>query len=320
MPRKVYDTQVAFNMVSRYGEKSQPTLESSERRIADHLRRTTYDKATVPSMVLVQAPIFHAHVFSLYVEYDNRVSLGDLTHALTGEHVVIARSPDESPSNVSAAGQDDISAVTAPRQPARERILVVGGRGQLAFVRNRGGGLRRGAGAHAIEGTDPVKQIVRWLALVFVLSTAGCGYHTAGKASALPTDLRTVSIPAFKNQTQTYRIEQVLTAAVVREFTSRTHYHVLNSDSADADATLRGTVVLTQLTPLTYDSQTGRASSGMVSVNMKVTLTDRHGKVLFENPNYQFREQYQISREVSSFFKKSPRPSTACRRISLAHW
>jgi aspartate-semialdehyde dehydrogenase len=108
MPRKVYDAQVAYNMVARYGEKAQPTLESVERRIADHLRRTTYDHAIVPSMVLVQAPIFHAHVFSLYIEYDKRVSLGDLTHALSGEHVTIARTGEDAPSNVSAAGQDEI--------------------------------------------------------------------------------------------------------------------------------------------------------------------------------------------------------------------
>jgi hypothetical protein len=150
-------------------------------------------------------------------------------------------------------------------------------------------------------------------ALLLALSVTDCGYHTAGKAAALPPDLRTISIPAFKNQTQTYRIEQVLTAAVVREFTSRTHYRVVNQESGDSDATLRGTVVLTQLTPLTYDSQTGRASSGMVSVNMRVTLVDRHGKVLFENPNYQFREQYQISREVSSFFEEE---SPAIDRLS----
>ena len=155
--------------------------------------------------------------------------------------------------------------------------------------------------------------IKRCLAVVVLLTTAGCGYHTAGKAATLPPDLHTIAIPGFKNQTQTYRIEQVLTAAVVREFTSRTHYRVVNETTDDADATLRGTVILTQLTPLTYDSQTGRASSGMVSVNMKVTLTDRHGKVLFENPNYQFREQYQISREVSSFFEEE---SPAIDRLS----
>ncbi|MBV9609103.1 MAG: LptE family protein, partial [Acidobacteria bacterium] len=141
--------------------------------------------------------------------------------------------------------------------------------------------------------------------VIFLLFTvAGCGYHTAGKSAALPPDVKTIAVPAFKNQTQTYRIEQVLTAAVVREFTSRTRYRIVNHESGDADATLRGTVVITQLTPLTYDSQTGRASSGMVTVNMRVTLSDRHGKVLFENPNYAFREQYQISREVSSFFEE----------------
>jgi len=146
-----------------------------------------------------------------------------------------------------------------------------------------------------------------------VLVLSGCGYHTTAKAGALPPDVKTISVPGFKNQTQTYRIEQVLTAAVVREFTSRTHYHIVNQETGDADATLRGTVVLTQLTPLTYDSQTGRASSGMVSVNMRITLIDRHGKVLFENPNYAFREQYQISREVSSFFEEE---SPAIDRLS----
>jgi outer membrane lipopolysaccharide assembly protein LptE/RlpB len=145
---------------------------------------------------------------------------------------------------------------------------------------------------------------MRLLWITPLLLLAGCGYSTGGKATRLPRSVQTIAIPAFVNQTQTYRIEQTMTAAVVREFISRSKYTVLSEVSPDADATLRGTVISTQLSPLTYDSQTGRASSAMVIVTMKVSLTDKQGKPLFENQNYIFREQYQVSREISSFFEE----------------
>ena len=150
-----------------------------------------------------------------------------------------------------------------------------------------------------------LKNMVRIFGcLPMLLALAGCGYHTAGKATRIPPSTHSIAVLAFANQTQTYRIEQTMTAAVVREFISRTKYRILYEESPDADAVLRGTIVSTQLAPLTYDSQTGRASSAMVVVNMKVSLTDRHGRVIFDNPNYIFREQYQVSREVSSFFEE----------------
>lgn len=157
--------------------------------------------------------------------------------------------------------------------------------------------------------------MIRFLALFLVLATCGtgCGYKTSGKGTQLPTSLHTVAVPAFVNQTQTFHIEQVLTGAVVREFASRSNFRVLNHESSDADAVLRGTVVSTELAPVTYDSRTGRASSGLVTVTMRVSLIDQHGKVLFENQNYQFREQYQISREISSFFDEE---SPALDRLS----
>ena len=156
---------------------------------------------------------------------------------------------------------------------------------------------------------------MRWLLALLTATCvfgAGCGYHTAGHASVLPSDLRTLAVPAFVNQTQTYKIEQTLTAAVVQEFSTRTKYRI-TSDPGSADATLRGTVLSTNTTPLTYDSQTGRASSVLVIVTMSVVLTDRQGKVLYQNPSYIFREQYQVSQELSSFFEED---SPAFQRLS----
>jgi outer membrane lipopolysaccharide assembly protein LptE/RlpB len=151
-----------------------------------------------------------------------------------------------------------------------------------------------------------------WLALLLASST-GCGYHTAGRAVQLPENVKSIAVPAFVNETSTYRIEQMLTASVVREFTTRTHYHILNSPGEAADATLRGTVLSTSASPLTYNSATGQAASVLVVVSMRVSLTDRQGKVIYQNPSYLFREQYEVSQDLASFFEED---SPAFRRLS----
>ena len=149
--------------------------------------------------------------------------------------------------------------------------------------------------------------------LVLLVAGASCGYHTAGHSVQLPENVKTVAVPAFVNETNTYRIEQMLTSSVVREFATRTHYHILNTPGEAADATLRGTVVSASSTPLTYNAATGQAASVLVVVSMRVSLTDRQGKVLYQNPSYLFREQYEVSQDLASFFEED---SPAFRRLS----
>lgn len=158
-------------------------------------------------------------------------------------------------------------------------------------------------------------RAVRWLGplLLILIMAPGCGYHTAGHVVQLPENVRTIAVPAFKNETMTYRIEQMLTSSVVREFTTRTHYRIITDPGADADATLQGIVLSTTTSPLTYDTDTGRAASALVVVSMRVTLSDRQGKVLYQNPSYVFREQYEVSQDLRSFFEED---SPAFRRLS----
>jgi aspartate-semialdehyde dehydrogenase len=108
MPTAVFDSQVAFNMLDRYGRSSTRSLEATERRIAAHLRKLLGTHAPMPAMMLVQAPVFHAHTFSIYLELDHPMAVGDFARSLAGEHVQIARTPEDSPSNVSVAGKDEI--------------------------------------------------------------------------------------------------------------------------------------------------------------------------------------------------------------------
>ena len=64
----------------------------------------------------------------------------------------------------------------------------------------------------------------RWTALavgvVLLCVGAGCGYHTSGHAVRLPDNIHTLYVPMFENTTQTFRIEQTLTAAVVSRWPS----------------------------------------------------------------------------------------------------
>jgi hypothetical protein len=46
---------------------------------------------------------------------------------------------------------------------------------------------------------------------------------------------------------------------------------------------------------------------------MNVSINDRQGRVLYQNPSYTFREQYQVSQELSSFFEED---SPALQRLS----
>jgi outer membrane lipopolysaccharide assembly protein LptE/RlpB len=156
-------------------------------------------------------------------------------------------------------------------------------------------------------------KFARHIFLLLAVATLGCGYHTAGHATRIPASVRTIAVPVFVNQTQTYRIEQILTRDVVREFLARTHYQIANDAGKSADAVLKGTVVSAQAAPLTYDAQTGRISSAVVTVSMKVSLVDHTGHTFFENQNYTFRQQYQVSREVTSFFEEE---TPALQRMS----
>jgi outer membrane lipopolysaccharide assembly protein LptE/RlpB len=158
-----------------------------------------------------------------------------------------------------------------------------------------------------------VRHLALALAALICLFNAGCGYHTAGHTVSIPENVRTIAVPAFASQTQTFKIEQTLTKAVVREMVTRTHYHIISEENGDADATLHGTVLSTYASPLTYDSKTGRAASALVVVTMKVSLTNKSGKVLYQNPSYLFREQYEVSSDLATFFEED---SPAYQRLS----
>jgi len=142
---------------------------------------------------------------------------------------------------------------------------------------------------------------------------AGCGYHTLGAASHLPQDAHTLSVPVFATHTEAYHTETVMTSAVIREFATRSRLRVTPDEGGEPDAVLHGTILKQTVAPLTYNTSTQQSSSYLITMVVSVTLTGRDGKVLYENKNYVFRQQYQSTTDLASYLDESP---AAVERLS----
>jgi len=150
-------------------------------------------------------------------------------------------------------------------------------------------------------------------AILFLSAAAimcGCGYHTAGHFSTMPKNVHVIAVPVMENKTSTYRVEQKLTAATIHEFLVKTHYRVV-PDANGGDAVLTGKVLSMEVVPLLFQTtstattSTAQATAMLVTMRCEVTLTDRTTeKVLYHNPEFLFRNEYELSTDVRNFFQE----------------
>ena len=148
------------------------------------------------------------------------------------------------------------------------------------------------------------KGIAACAALLCAAALAGCGYHVAGRSTSLPVSIHTIAVPAFENKTTRYRIEQRLTEATVREFLVRTRYRIVPGPS-NADAVVRGKVLSLEATPILFDTTTARATTMLVTVRCEVSMEETATKKqLYHNSNFLFRNEYEISTDMKSFFEE----------------
>jgi hypothetical protein len=140
--------------------------------------------------------------------------------------------------------------------------------------------------------------------LALMAIAAGCGYRVARQGAALPGTIHVIAIPAIQNKTNSYRIEQRLTAATVHEFLAKTNYKIVPTP-ANADAVLQGTVLSLEAAPLLFDTSSGRATTMLITLKCEITLKDSATqRVLFHTDNFLFRNQYEISTDIRSFFEE----------------
>jgi aspartate-semialdehyde dehydrogenase len=121
MPRAVFDTQVAYNTLSSFGESAKASLAKAEERIRRHYAVLAGDRLPELRLQLIHAPVFHGHTFSICIELERAVPLAMIEDALGGDHLDLVLEETDSPSNLAAAGQNDVLVWLKP-EPQVDRL------------------------------------------------------------------------------------------------------------------------------------------------------------------------------------------------------
>jgi outer membrane lipopolysaccharide assembly protein LptE/RlpB len=155
------------------------------------------------------------------------------------------------------------------------------------------------------------------LSIIAAALTCSCGYHAGGTADKIPSNVRTIAIPAFNAFVARYALADQIPQAIGREFSSRTRFVVVN-DPRDADAVLQGTINSATSFPTIFDPASGKATSVAFMVNINVKLIEqRTGKVLYTRQGWQLREDYELSVDPHQFFNESgPAQDRLCRDVA----
>lgn len=122
LPQAIFDTQLGFNLLARYGEEAPASLEESELRIERHLATLLAlpgegTDAPMPSLRLIQAPVFHGYSFSAWVQFESSPGVEALESSLLAGAIEVRGIEVEPPTNVGQAGQSGIAvgAIAADR-------------------------------------------------------------------------------------------------------------------------------------------------------------------------------------------------------------
>src|SRR5205807_1904898 len=95
LPKDVFDEQVAFNMLARYGQKSRLSLDSLEARVRRHYQKIAGADAPQPALMVLQPPVFHGHALAIFLEMAQAIDQEQLSQALAGDHVTMAGAEDD---------------------------------------------------------------------------------------------------------------------------------------------------------------------------------------------------------------------------------
>ena len=108
LPKDQYDAQVAFNLLTGLGEAAKIAFKQVEDRIADQILRLGAGRLPEIALQLVQAPVFHGYTASVLIEMTSPMTVERVQAGLSGAHIHIVTADAESPSNLSAAGHDNL--------------------------------------------------------------------------------------------------------------------------------------------------------------------------------------------------------------------
>jgi len=108
-PKAIFDTQLAFALLARYGVEAPLALETVEVDIERHLASLLAGgRSPMPSLRLIQAPCFHGYSISAWVEFAGDTTADALLAGMAGDGIDIRATGDDAPTNAGIAGQTDV--------------------------------------------------------------------------------------------------------------------------------------------------------------------------------------------------------------------
>ena len=112
VPQSVYDAQLAFNLLPEYGSEAPAKLATVEERIASHLASLLASSGSpipMPSLRLVQAPVFHGYSFSIWVEFAETGDTEQIATILRAGKIDVRDGNTAPASNVGTAQQSGLT-------------------------------------------------------------------------------------------------------------------------------------------------------------------------------------------------------------------
>ena len=115
----VFDTQVAFNLLDRYGPESTQKLSAARRRLAAETKMCL-GAAAMPALQVIHAPVFYGAAFTACAEIPG-VDAVQLAKACADAGFVIP-ADETGPSNVSVAGEKFVHLARPERDLAQSEV------------------------------------------------------------------------------------------------------------------------------------------------------------------------------------------------------
>ena len=131
--------------------------------------------------------------------------------------------------------------------------------------------------------------------LVVVSVSSNCGYHLAGYGSTLPSHIRAISIPVFKNSSSEPNIQRDATDAMRRAFISDGRLKV--TDTSKADLVMRGKLTNYQLRGVSFSSEDS-AEEYIVRLGIEVEVYDRIKKRIIFSQKFTTQWDYRSTSSV----------------------
>jgi hypothetical protein len=149
-----------------------------------------------------------------------------------------------------------------------------------------------------------VFQVVSLAALLLCVSSFTECYKPVGRGDHLPKHIKTIAIPPFQNPSLRFKVEQRFTSAMIDEVLRRARSLNVVSTPENADAVMLGTIQNFFLRPVVLDD-IGRARLFEVTIIVGLLVRDQtKNKIIFNNQNYIFRGEYEISGDPTTFFSE----------------